>query len=212
MLLRLDLFGLSGSRAHLGQRSRVHPGVEVEPVADGDFAVCMLWFVASYTRIVPKLLLSGLTLVIALAIVAALTQPQGLQFDSITGLSRGTLPWGEAYTRAEGRISWVFKLGLLALFTFIYMIYATASVVRRNRAATTSACCLPLSSTSCVTPKAPGPGERHRFPAAGALWRPGVHSRHEHGLESAAQRRAQGRSAGDRRGAQAARDHPEDGQ
>lgn len=99
----------------------------------GIFAVCMLWFVASYTRIVPKLLLSGLTLVIALAIVAALTQPQGLQFDSITGLSRGTLPWGEAYTRAEGRISWVFKLGLLALFTtFIYMIYATASVVRRN--------------------------------------------------------------------------------
>jgi hypothetical protein len=55
----------------------------VEPVADGDFAVCMLWFVASYTRIVPNLLLSGLTLVIALAIVAALTQPQGLpvRFD-----------------------------------------------------------------------------------------------------------------------------------
>jgi hypothetical protein len=65
----------------------------------GIFAVCMLWFVASYTRIVPKLLLSGLTLVIALAIVAALTQPR---FSSIRSPASGGRCRGRGSPVPEG--------------------------------------------------------------------------------------------------------------
>lgn len=96
-------------------------------------AICMIWFVAIYTRICPKPILITFSIVFFLMVIAAMSQPYGLQYDFIHELRKTTLPWGEVYTNAEGTVSLSYKIGLLTLLaTMLYMIFALASLVRFN--------------------------------------------------------------------------------
>jgi PAS domain S-box-containing protein len=96
-------------------------------------AVCMIWFVAMYTKRSSKRILITFTIVFFLIVIAAISQPYGVQFDMINSLKRSTLPWGESYSNAEGTVSLIYKMGLLTLvMALVYVIYALASLVRTN--------------------------------------------------------------------------------
>lgn len=95
--------------------------------------ICMIWFVALYTKKCPTPMLMTITIVFLLVVIAAFSQPYGLQFDIINGLKKSTLPWGETYSNAEGTVSLTYKLGLFTLITsLLYVIYAFVSFVRAN--------------------------------------------------------------------------------
>jgi len=93
--------------------------------------ICMIWFAAIYTKIGSKAMLIGFTTAFILIIFATLSQPYGLQFDQIIGLKKVNLPWGEAYSNAEGKVSLIYKMALLTLMAaLLYVVFAFFSLAR----------------------------------------------------------------------------------
>ena len=56
------------------------------------FLILLLWFVAEYSGVRPRLLLTGLNILFAVLFVINLMQPYSLQYEEIKGLERVHIP------------------------------------------------------------------------------------------------------------------------
>jgi diguanylate cyclase (GGDEF)-like protein/PAS domain S-box-containing protein len=92
------------------------------------------WFIALYTGIFSRPLLSGLSVLFAVVLVVNQLQPYSLQYDYIDGLRTLQLPWGESVTRGVGHPnSWFFIAIPAVMAGFGYAFYALGRAYHRDR-------------------------------------------------------------------------------
>jgi PAS domain S-box-containing protein len=98
------------------------------------FFALFSWFIAQYTENRLHIFPAGLSMLVALLIVANLTQPYSLQYDQFDSIRILHLPWGEEVARGVGHNGTWFYIGIAGAFvTFGYALYALGSAYRRHR-------------------------------------------------------------------------------
>jgi len=98
------------------------------------FFILFPWFIAEYTGLHPKRLLTGYSLFLALLFTINLILPFSLQYQDIQGLERLYLPWGEAVSLPVGRTNAWFAIALaVAYLAYGFAFYALARFYLRGR-------------------------------------------------------------------------------
>ena len=86
--------------------------------------ILLLWFVAVYTKVQPRIFLVTLTAVIGFVVLVAIFRTNSIHTD-IFGIYRVTLPWGETITRLDASESIWEIIFFLSNITLVgYLIYA----------------------------------------------------------------------------------------
>jgi diguanylate cyclase (GGDEF)-like protein/PAS domain S-box-containing protein len=97
------------------------------------FLALFPWFIAEYTGTFPQPLLAGFSALYLVLLAINLTHPYTVQYETVLGLERVRLPWGEEFSRPVGTIGVWFQIGVLALLSsFGFAFYALASLYRRH--------------------------------------------------------------------------------
>jgi diguanylate cyclase (GGDEF)-like protein/PAS domain S-box-containing protein len=98
------------------------------------FFILFPWFVAEYTGVRAKPLLTGYSLLVGALFVVNLVQPFSLQYQDIRGIESLHLPWGEAISLPQGRPSrWFVAAFAMVLLAYGFAFYALGSLYRRGR-------------------------------------------------------------------------------
>jgi diguanylate cyclase (GGDEF)-like protein/PAS domain S-box-containing protein len=101
------------------------------------FYVLFLLFIAEYTQVRPRYLLTGLITFFSTFLAFNLAQPYSLQYTNIEGLERLRLPWGEILVKPLGHTSILFRIGLAAVLSaYGYAFYALGKLYRLTRSLT----------------------------------------------------------------------------
>jgi PAS domain S-box-containing protein len=92
------------------------------------------WFIAEYTGVRPRWVLSGITGVCTVLLLANLTQSYTHVFAVFRGVERVVLPWGEIIYRPLGyKGTWKPVVLAVVLFAYGFGFYALAVRFRRDR-------------------------------------------------------------------------------
>jgi signal transduction histidine kinase len=86
--------------------------------------ILLLWFVAVYTKVQPRIFMVALTAIISLVVLVAILRPNSI-YTEVLGIYVVTLPWGETIVRLDATESiWgiIFFLSTITLVGFL--IYA----------------------------------------------------------------------------------------
>lgn len=134
MCLLMAIFGLCQAWGYRAETvAEFSPALKWSLAAAAPFYILFLRFLAEYTGVRSRPLLTGLSLLFAGLFVVNLMQPYSLQFEHIQGIERLHLPWGEVLAKPVGRISNWFYLAVAAVLTaFGYALYALGARYRRD--------------------------------------------------------------------------------
>jgi len=95
--------------------------------------ILMLWFVAVYTKVQPRIFLGLLTAVISLVVLVAIFRTNSIHTE-VFGIYRITLPWGETITRLDATESiWGIIFFLFEIVLVGYLIYACVQQYRSGQ-------------------------------------------------------------------------------
>ncbi|UCC54149.1 MAG: PAS domain S-box protein [Anaerolineaceae bacterium] len=95
--------------------------------------IVLVWFVAAYTAVQPRLFLVVLSLVWAVLVLINQLSPYSILYADITGVAENTMPWGEAFITIEGTpSSWQTVNIALFFVTFGFIFYAIVQQYRRG--------------------------------------------------------------------------------
>jgi diguanylate cyclase (GGDEF)-like protein/PAS domain S-box-containing protein len=98
------------------------------------FFILFPWFIAEYTGLRPRRLLTGYSLLLALLLAVNFILPFSLQYQDTPGLERLPLPWGEAVSLPVGRTNAWFGIALAMVYlAYGFAFYALVSLYRRGR-------------------------------------------------------------------------------
>jgi two-component system nitrate/nitrite sensor histidine kinase NarX len=95
--------------------------------------IVLVWFVASYTAVQPRLFLVVLSLVWGVLVLTNQLSPYSILYADITGVAENAMPWGEAFITIEGTpSSWQTVNIILFFITFGFIFYAIVQQYRRR--------------------------------------------------------------------------------
>jgi len=133
--LLMALFALSNIQSF--QQTAVAPSFRALRLSLGISTVYMglwPWFIAEYTGVRPRWVLTVITGACAVLLLANLTQPYTHTFEQFRGVERVPLPWGETIYRPVGfRGIWKPVAMTVILLTYGFGFYALAVRFRRDR-------------------------------------------------------------------------------
>lgn len=97
------------------------------------FIIFLTWFIPCCTGRKPVFFLTVSNLYFMLMLILNIVRPYGFQFDDILNVQSIPLPWGESYVVAVGKISLIYKIGVLLLLTLMaYWIYTLSALALKN--------------------------------------------------------------------------------
>ena len=95
--------------------------------------ILLLWFVAFYTRVQPRIFMVALTAIISLVVLAAIFRTNSIHTE-IIGIYGVTLPWGETIVRLDATESIWGIIFFLSEITLVgYLIYACVQQYRSGQ-------------------------------------------------------------------------------